>query len=177
MITWSVVSGMGRSEKKGSHQEMIDEKEIPAEIREQLEKGLRNTDKRLKMPPPVFAAMQGRLVGFDPEKKILQARFPVLPEQLNPYGSMQGGMIAAAIDNTLGPLSMLVAPPNFTRRLEIKYRQSVTPERGDIMVEGRFVEQKKRQLFFRARVLDQEGNELANAKAVHWIVDEEHISL
>jgi acyl-coenzyme A thioesterase PaaI-like protein len=154
---------------------MIDEKEIPADIRQQLEKGLGGADKRLNMPPPVFVAMQGRLVGFDPEEKILLARFPVLPEQLNPYGSMQGGIIAAAIDNTLGPLSMLVAPPSFTRRLEIKYRKSVSPDSGDILVEGRFVEQKKRQLFFRARVIDAEGNELANAKAVHWIVDEEQL--
>jgi len=34
---------------------------------------------------------------------------------------MQGGMIAAAVDNTIGPLSFLVAAPNVTRRLEMKY--------------------------------------------------------
>ena len=156
---------------------MIDKEKIPVELQEMLVARLHGADERFKMPPPVFEAMQGRLIGYDPEEKVLTARFPVLPEQLNPYGSMQGGIIAAAIDNTLGPLSMLVAPPNFTRRLEIKYRQAVKPENGHIRVEGRFVEQKKRQLFFRARVLDEEGNELANAKAVHWIVDEKQISL
>ena len=150
---------------------MIDEKEIPAAIREELKKRLHGTDNNFKMPPPVFEAMQGRLVGFDPGKNILKARFPVLPEQLNPYGSMQGGMIAAAIDNTIGPLSMLVASPNFTRRMEIKYRQSVTPAIGQITVEAKLVEQKKRQLFFAASVVDDEGNELASAKATHWIID------
>jgi len=30
-------------------------------------------------------------------------------------------MVAAAADNTLGPLSVLVAPPNLTRRMEITY--------------------------------------------------------
>lgn len=156
---------------------MIDKEKIPVELQEMLAEKLHGADNRFKMPPPVFEAMQGQLIAYDPEENVLTARFPVLPEQLNPYGSMQGGIIAAAIDNTLGPLSMLVAPPNFTRRLEIKYRQAVKPENGHIRVEGRFVEQKKRQLFFRARVLDEEGNELANAKAVHWIVDEERISL
>ena len=130
---------------------------------------------RLLMPPPVFATMQGEFIGFDRENKILTARFPVLTEQLNPYGSMQGGMIAAAIDNTLGPLSMLVAPPNFTRRLEIKYRRPVTPGLGAITVVGKFVEQKKRQLFFRASVVDGAGNELANGKAVHWIIDADQL--
>ncbi len=132
-------------------------------------------DDRLLMPPPVFETMQGEFIGFDQKNKILKARFPVLNEQLNPYGSMQGGMVAAAIDNTLGPLSMLVAPPNFTRRLEIKYRRPVTPGLNYITVIGKFIEQKKRQLFFRASVVDDEGNELANGKAVHWIIDEDQL--
>jgi acyl-coenzyme A thioesterase PaaI-like protein len=124
----------------------------------------------LALPPPVFLAMRGEFVSFDRQKKILTTRFPILPEQLNPYGSMQGGMIAAAIDNTLGPLSLLVAPPNFTRRLAIKYRRSITPGLGRITVVGKLIEQKKRQLFFQASVVDDEGNELAGAKADHWII-------
>ncbi len=147
---------------------MIDKDEIDAALGKVLA-----GDDRLLMPPPVFAAMRGEFISFDRANKILMARFPVLTEQLNPYGSMQGGMIAAAIDNTLGPLSMLVAPPNFTRRLELKYRRPVTPGLDFITVIGKFIEQKKRQLFFRASVVDQEGNELANAKAVHWIPDED----
>ena len=130
---------------------------------------------QLLMPPPVFLAMQGEFISFDREGGVLKARFPVLPEQLNPYGSMQGGMIAAVIDNTLGPLSMLVAPPNFTRRLELKYRRSVTPGLGSVSVIGKLVEQKKRQLYFHASVIDDDGNELASARAVHWIVNEDQV--
>lgn len=155
---------------------MIDKETVPPALQEKLRAGLHGGDDRFKMPPPVFTAMQGWIVGYDPAENILRVRFPVLPEQLNPYGSMQGGMVAAAIDNTIGPLSMLVAPPSFTRRLEVKYRRSVTPESGDILVEGRFVERKKRQLIFRARVLDAAGNELASARAVHWIVDDDQLS-
>ena len=40
---------------------------------------------------------------------------------------------------------------------------------------GKFIEQKNRQLFFRASVVDDEGNELANGKAVHWIIDEDQL--
>jgi uncharacterized protein (TIGR00369 family) len=151
---------------------MIDKHEIDATLGKVL---AGSGDKQLLMPPPVFTAMQGEFIGFDRANKILKARFPVLTEQLNPYGSMQGGMIAAAIDNTLGPLSMLVAPPNFTRRLEIKYRRPVTPGLKYITVIGKFIEQKKRHLFFRASVVDDEGNELANAKAVHWVIDEDQL--
>ena len=79
-----------------------------------------------RVPPPVFLAMQGEFLAFNPEEGWLTTRFPVLDTHLNPYGSMQGGMVAAAVDNTLGPLSMLLAPPNVTRRLEIKYSRPVT---------------------------------------------------
>jgi uncharacterized protein (TIGR00369 family) len=153
----------------------LDSELIPQNLRESFERILQSTDQRFQVPPPVFEAMRGRLISYEPEEKVLRATFPVLPEQLNPYGSMQGGMVAAAIDNTLGPLSMLIAPANFTRHLEVKYRRSITPEIGHVVVEGRFVEQKKRQLLFQARVLDGEGKELATAKAVHWIVDDEQL--
>jgi len=83
-------------------------------------------------PPPVFALMKGEFVELDLDAGLLSARFPVLESYLNPYGSMQGGMIAAAVDNTLGPLSVLVAPPNVTRRLEVKYGSGAVQSWGPL---------------------------------------------
>jgi hypothetical protein len=84
---------------------------------------------------------------------------------------MQGGMIAAAVDNTLGPLSMLVAPPNLTRRIELAYGRPVTPDMGVIRVQAELLERRDRWLFFRADVRTREGLRLARCKATHWIVD------
>lgn len=123
-------------------------------------------------PPPVFVDMGGRFVGFDPDQAVLAVRFPVRNRYLNPYGSMQGGMVAAAIDNTLGPLSVLVAPPNVTRTLEITYSRPVTMGMGDITVTARLVDRKGPRLFFKAEVKDEKGLRMARAKAVHWIMDE-----
>ena len=81
-------------------------------------------------------------------------------------------MVAAAVDNTLGPLSMLVAPPNVTRRLEMKYSRPITTDLEFIIVTAKLVERKGRWLTFRAKVEDQEEMLLARARAVHWIVDE-----
>ena len=124
------------------------------------------------IPPPVFDAMQGEFLAFDVEASLLTARFPVLEKYLNPYGSMQGGMLAAAIDNTLGPLSMLVAPPNVTRRLEMKYSRPVTIDCQYVTVEAKFLGRRGLQLKFSAEVRDQQGILLARARAVHWIADE-----
>ena len=84
-------------------------------------------------------------------------------------------MVAAAIDNTLGPLSVLVAPPNVTRRLEVTYNRPVTLDMGCIVVDAKFLERQDRWLFFRATVRSREGLRLARAKAVHWILDERGI--
>jgi acyl-coenzyme A thioesterase PaaI-like protein len=123
-------------------------------------------------PPPVFAAMAGEIVTFDLEAGSLSARFPVLESYLNPYGTMQGGMVAAALDNTLGPLSVLMAPPNVTRRLEVTYSHPATVDMGTIVVHARLLERQDRLLSFRADVRDPEGRRLARAKAVHWILDD-----
>ena len=80
-------------------------------------------------------------------------------------------MIAAAVDNAVGPLSMLMAPPNFTRNLEMKYKKTINSDLGHITVIAKFVQQKKRFLYFEATVLDNLGDELATAKAVNWIIE------
>jgi acyl-coenzyme A thioesterase PaaI-like protein len=121
-------------------------------------------------PPPVFAAMQGEFLEFDSEQSVLSVRFPVLETWLNPYGIMQGGMVAAAIDNTIGPLSALVASANVTRHMELKYSRSATPETGFIIVTAHLVERDGRWLTFKAEARDPQGKRLVRAKAVHWIL-------
>lgn len=124
------------------------------------------------LPPPVFVAMQAKVVAFDPEASSLTVRFPVLEKDYNPYRTVQGGMIAAAIDNTLGPLSMLVAPPNVTRTLEATYHRPITLDLGTFLVTARLVSREKRFLKFTAEVTTEQGLKLARAKAVHFIVSE-----
>ena len=88
-------------------------------------------------PPPIFLAMKGEFVDVDLQSHSLTTRFPILDTYRNPYGTMQGGMIVAAVDNTIGPLSITVAPLNVTRTLEMKYSHPVKPEMGDIVCKGK----------------------------------------
>jgi acyl-coenzyme A thioesterase PaaI-like protein len=145
---------------------------MPPSIMDVIQRRLGDRVDEYRIPPPVFRAMQGEFLAFDLDSGWLTARFPVLEAYLNPYGSMQGGMVAAAVDNTLGPLSMLVAPPNVTRRLEMKYSRPITTDLEFIIVNAKLVERKGRWLTFSANVEDREEMLLARARAVHWIVDE-----
>jgi acyl-coenzyme A thioesterase PaaI-like protein len=121
-------------------------------------------------PPPVFVDMQGEFVDFSLEAGWLTTKFPILDRYRNPYGSMQGGMLAAAVDNTLGPLSVVVAPINVTRTLEMKYSRPVMPEMGFILVKAQLVKRQDPKLFFEAAVGSPDGQRLAKCKAVHWII-------
>lgn len=149
---------------------MIDKEQIPKELLLLLEEKFHGKMDEIDFPPPVFAAMKGELIDYNIEQGFLINRFPILTEQLNPYGNMQGGIIAAAIDNTIGPLSMLVSPANFTRHIEVKYSQVVSAELDYIYVTAKFIQKKKRQLFFEAVVEDSHGEKLASAKSIHWLI-------
>jgi len=144
---------------------------LPPPIAEAIKERLGDRIADYAIPPPVFVTMRGEFLAFDAQEGVLEARFPVLGAYLNPYGAMQGGMVAAAVDNTLGPLSMLVAPPNVTRRLQMKYSREVTPDLEYVVVRARLLERKGRWLSFSAEVRDPEGALLARAQARHWIVD------
>ena len=149
---------------------MIDKKRIPKELLPLLEERLQGRTDEINFPPPVFDALKGEVVHYDIEHETLTNRFPILGEHLNPYGNMQGGIIAAVIDNTIGPLSLLVSPPNFTRYMEVKYGKVVSPDLGFIYVTAKFTGKKKRQLFFEAVVKNGDGEKLASAKSTHWLI-------
>ena len=124
------------------------------------------------LPPPAFEVMHGEFLTLDPEAGLITTRFPVLAKFQNPFGAMQGGFVAAAVDNTIGPLSMVVAPPNVTRRLEMKFGRPITIDLQHIRVEGKFLEREGRNLTFSAEVRDRKGRLLARGRSFHFIIDE-----
>ncbi len=79
----------------------------------------------LKIPPPVFLEMEGRFLDYVSRKELTVA-FPVPEKYCNPMGNMQGGIIAAAFDNTFGPLSFLAArAPTTTIDMNTQYIRPV----------------------------------------------------
>ncbi len=126
---------------------------------------------KVVLPPPVFLSMGAEFIKIDQENGEIEVKFPVPESTLNPFGSMQGGIIAAAVDNAVGPLSMLVGPINFTRDMTLKYRKPVSKNYEYITVKAALTEKKGRRLYFSAEVMDPEGTLLVSAKLMNWIVE------
>lgn len=123
----------------------------------------------LQIPPPCLLDMQGEFVEYV-EGRSLAVRFPVLARYQNPIGHMQGGFIVAALDNTLGPFSYLIAPPSATTSLNTQYLRPVTPELSHITCHARLVERTRNQLYLAGEVRDDQGRVLAICQAVCQIL-------
>jgi acyl-coenzyme A thioesterase PaaI-like protein len=149
---------------------MIEKNNINCELICKLKDKFLEYGLRVEIPPPVFVEMDGEVLCFDESKQRMKIKFPVASKYNNPFGNMQGGMIAAAIDNTFGPLSMLIAPPNFTRNMDIKFKKTINSKTVYIIVDAQINEISDRKVILKANVLNSYGKILAMAKAVNWII-------
>ena len=122
-----------------------------------------------QIPPPAFTEMSAEIVGYV-EGESMTVRFPFDTRFTNPAGVMQGGMIAAAVDNALGPLSFLVAPPSVTTQFNLSFLRPVSPDLNYFEVEARLDEKTRQYLFMAARVTDPEGRTLALAQVTCYIM-------
>jgi len=140
------------------------------DLLELFQKVLGNKINDFILPPPSFEVMQCEIITFDDDTQSLTVRVPVLVQWLNPYGTMQGGMIDAAIDNAVGPLSMLVASKNMTRTMETKFLIPITMDLGYIYVTATLLEVKKRRLIFDVLVSDAQGEVYASSRVVNFMI-------
>lgn len=119
---------------------------------------------QIEVPPKSFVEMQGEFLAYE-EGKSMTMRYPFQEKYQNPIGHMQGGFIVAAIDNTLGPLSYLVAQLSVTTQLNTTFVRPVTADDRYIEVVATIIERTKTQLHLGAQVFNQSGKLLAISQA------------
>jgi acyl-CoA thioesterase FadM len=74
---------------------------------------------------------------------------------------MQGGIITAAIDNTVPPFSYVIAPPSITKEIFTKYKRPVKPEDKYIEVTATLLEKDEKQLRIQGEVKNEKGKFVA----------------
>jgi len=121
-------------------------------------------DSGIELPPKVFVDMQGEFIEFV-EGESLTARFPNQERYQNPFGFMQGGIIVAAIDNTVAPLSYLVAPPNITKEINTIFKRPITESDHYVEVTASIVEQTLTHIVLQAELRNEKGKLAAKAIA------------
>ena len=132
-------------------------------------KSLTPTGSGLQIPPACLIDMAGEPMEYE-EGQSLSVRFPVLPRYANPLGHMQGGYIVAALDNTLGPFSYLIAPPSVTSALNTQYLRPVTAATAFITCTARLTERTRATLYLSGEARNPDGKIVALCQAVCQIL-------
>ena len=119
-----------------------------------------------KLPPPRCAQTLGiRIVKVDPETGTLEAEFEGKEAFLNPAGNIQGGFLAAMLDDTMGPaLSATLAAGEFSPTLSLNVQFLSPAKPGLLQSVGRVV-RRGSEVCFLAGELSQAGRLVATATA------------
>jgi acyl-CoA thioesterase FadM len=88
-------------------------------------------------------------------------------------GFAHGGAVATALDDTIGTLLVVLRRPAVTARLEVDYRRPVFVDRS-YTVEAWIAEVAGRKLHLAAAMRDEEGQRVAEARALFLEVSLEH---
>jgi uncharacterized protein (TIGR00369 family) len=121
---------------------------------------------------PAAATLLGfELIDIDANAGTITIRFQGKPEFTNPMGHIQGGFLAAMLDDTLGPALVAGLESNqFAPTIELKVNFVQPAHPGSLVATGRVVA-RRRSIAFLAGELRTEGGELvATATATARIV-------
>lgn len=118
-----------------------------------------------RFPRPPCAELLGwHVVDARPEDGWICIGFEGRPEFLNPAGSIQGGFLAAMLDDTMGPA--VFAATNgalYTATIDMNVSYLRPAKVGPLFGEGQVVRLGKTVAFVEGRLLDNEGAVVARA--------------
>lgn len=119
------------------------------------------------LPRPPCAKLLGwNVVDARPAEGWIRIAFDPKPEFLNPAGFIQGGFVAAMLDDTMGPA--VFAHTNgllYTATIDMSVSFLSPARLGRLYGEGQVIQLGKTVGFVEARLTDAEGTWLARASA------------
>lgn len=114
--------------------------------------------------PPASQLLGWELIREDPEKGEIEIAFHPNASMTNPHGSIQGGFVAAMLDDAMGPALLVGSQYRFmasTIDMNVSYLKPVRP--GRVICVGRVLRLGRAIAFLEAELSDQDGNLLARA--------------
>ncbi len=115
---------------------------------------------------PVARLLGWELLDVDPDAMTIEVGFTATDQFLNPAGTVQGGMLAAMLDDTLGPALVATLGPGEwapTIDLHVQFLAPVMP--GRLVGRGRVVRNGRDIAFLAGDLRDSSGDLVASALA------------
>ena len=121
--------------------------------------------------PPIAKLLGFKLLHVDPEQGTIRIEFEAKPEFLNSAGQVQGGMLAAMLDDTMATALVARLPPGqFAPTLELKTSFIAPASVGKLIGEGHVVHMGKSIAFLEGKLTDESGRLIATATATARIM-------
>jgi len=124
------------------------------------------------VPPPPAAELLGwKVIEAEPGSGRIRVEFQATEEFTNPLGNVQGGFIAAMLDDTLGPAGATVAQAQeFAPTIELKVNFIRPAKPGKFVGTGWVVHRGGSIVFLQGELRDASGELVATATATARIV-------
>lgn len=119
-----------------------------------------------ELPPPNAAATLGiAFKSIDADQGCVEVEFQARSEFTNPAGYIQGGFLAAMLDDTMGPaLAATLSAGEFAPTLDLHVSFQKPAQVGVIQGKGRIL-QRRKEICFLSAELYQHGALVASASA------------
>lgn len=122
-------------------------------------------------PPPVARMLGWELREVDPDAGTVRVGFTAGPEFTNPAGVIQGGILAAMLDDTMGPaLVATLDPDQFAPTLELKVSFLRPARPGRLVGTAHVVHRGGTIAFLAGELRDEADQVVATASATARIV-------
>ena len=122
--------------------------------------------------PPVAKLLGWQLLDARPEDGWIKLGFEGKPEFLNPAGFVQGGILSAMLDDTMGPAVFVMTDGKrytATITMTVNFLAPATP--GPIVGEASVTQLGKTIAFVEGRLMAEDGVVIATATASARLVD------
>jgi uncharacterized protein (TIGR00369 family) len=116
--------------------------------------------------PPVAKTLGWTLRAIDPEAGTIEVGFTASENFTNPTGAVQGGFVAAMLDDTMGPAVFAMGKGEIfapTLDLNVSFLKPARP--GAFVGKGRVVSLGKSVAFLEAELYDSAGELVARSTA------------
>jgi uncharacterized protein (TIGR00369 family) len=124
-----------------------------------------------RLPPPPAARLLGwKLERIDPEQGTVRVQFEGKDDFLNPVGSIQGGILAAMLDDTLGPAAAMLGGETFAQTLELKTSFLRPARPGKLYGDARVVHRGREIVFLEGSLSTADGTVVATATATARVI-------
>jgi uncharacterized protein (TIGR00369 family) len=119
-----------------------------------------------KVPPPCWNLFDARAIIMEPGHAVIE--FRTEPAHENPFGYVQGGLLAAMIDNCIGPAVFLLVPDRQMSTIEMKLNYLAPARPGDLLRgEAQVVKHGRTTAYVEISLTAEDGTLVAKASATN----------